>query len=299
MTISKPNLPLLCIRALAVLPLSLRSVLGWLLGFVFGLLPLRDQRITRLQIRAVLGKSRVAALLLCARVFANAGRCFLESLQLRALLNSQAPSVTCQQLELIHTLLAQRRPIVALTAHLGNWELIAAYMVQLGVPLTAVGKQLRSPELQEALEFLRQRHGVETIWRSERASARGLLRALQRGRTVSALVDQDTTVASISLPFLGLPAATPIGLLELGLRVDAAFVSAFIVRTGFLRFEVQVQELPTSNNHEMLREFNRRLEQHVRAAPEQWVWFHKRWRSPEPGKRLSRCDYLAYLKARC
>ncbi len=297
--ISSANLPLFFIRLARILPLWLRSLLGWLIGYCFGLIPLRDQRFTKLQLQVILRLAPNLHLhLMAARVLANAGRCFLESLDLSALVSGRRISsrVSCDQRAYIEALISQRRPIVALTAHLGNWELLAAYMVQLGVPLTAIGKQLRSVQLQEALEFVRRQHGVETMWRSERSSARGILRALQQGRTVAALVDQDTNVSSSCLPFMGLPAATPVGLLELGQRANAIFVSAFIVRTGFLRFQIHVHELPSADPQSMLLEFNQRLENLIRANPTQWVWFHKRWRSPETGKRLSSKEYLSYLR---
>jgi Kdo2-lipid IVA lauroyltransferase/acyltransferase len=113
---------------------------------------------------------------------------------------------------------------------------------------------------------------------------------------MSALIDQDTRVAGIPVPFFGRKAATPSALISLGQRYRAIFVSVFIVRTGLRHYEIFAKEFdPGLSIEELLTQYNARLEGYVRAYPSQWVWMHKRWRTTENGKRLSSREYLRML----
>lgn len=284
------------VQLLRALPFSVRSFLGYALGFVFGLLPSRESRIARLQLRVCLG--RVPPFLV-ARTFANAGRTLLESLNLAPLLRKADRNFTATQWSEAERWVADQRPLVALTGHTGNWDLLAAYTIHRGIPLTTVGREARNRAAQEVLRKVREGYGIETIWRSDRSGVKRLLVCMKERRTVAALIDQDTTVESIHVPFFGELAQTPSALIGLGQKCNARFVSAFMFRTGIFRFETFIEEFDSSATaDEILTEYNRRLELLIRRFPNQWVWFHKRWRSRPGGEKLSTRQYLRWLEER-
>ncbi len=285
------------VAILARLPFSIRSMTGWAIGYLVGLLPLRERKITELQLAAFLptvNSRRVAP-----RVFANAGCTIFESLRLTPILNARAARIRCDSWETIQSWIASDRPIVALTGHIGNWDLLAAYMIAQGIPLTTIGKEARNPVAQRLLRSIREGYGIETIWRSDRNGVKRLLQCLRERRTVAALIDQDTRVESSMIPFFGTPAKTPSSLVALGRKANARFVSAFLVRTGFLRYQVFVEEISSSlDDSQLLAEYHHHLETLVRRFPNQWVWFHKRWRTQMDGKTLSTREYLSALSQR-
>jgi lauroyl/myristoyl acyltransferase len=47
---------------------------------------------------------------------------------------------------------------------------------------------------------------------------------------------------------------------------------------------------------DILSAYNMELERLVRQFPEQWVWFHKRWRSLPTGAVLSSSEYINHLE---
>lgn len=282
------------LRVIGVLPLSLRSVLGACIGYFFGLIPSRDRRFAALQLRAFLPAHNATALL--PRIFANTGRTMLESLNLKPLLRTGYPNIKCADWERVTTWLAEDRPLVTLTAHTGNWDLLAAYGISRGVALTTIGREARSPTGQVVLRALREAYGIETVWRSDRSGLKRLLACLKERRVIAALLDQDTRVDSISVPFFGTPAQTPSALIGLGQKFNARFVSAFIFRTSCFGFEIFIEELDSSSSAEqLLSEYNRRLETLIRRFPSQWVWFHKRWRTQPSGLKLSSREYAEWL----
>ena len=290
------RLMLLSVRLLATLPLSIRGGLGYTLGFIAGLLPSREGKIARLQLAVFLGRNSRT---LVARTFGNAGRTLLESLNLQPLLATASRRVSAPQWNMVEAWLKDSRPLVALTGHTGNWDLLAAYTISRGVPLTTVGREARNPAAQEILRSIRDGYGIETIWRSDRTGVKRLLGCMRERRTVAALIDQDTHVESAYVPFFGEPARTPSALIGLGQKCNARFVSAFMFRTGQGRFETFIEELDSSlSPEELLAEYNRRLADLLRRFPSQWVWFHKRWRSRPTGETLRSREYLRWLRER-
>src|SRR6185436_6033974 len=106
---------------------------------------------------------------------------------------------------------AAKRPIVIVTGHCGNWELLAAALNQRGLGMAVVARELDDQGLQEALLGFRARFGTRTIVRGTPGAARELLRTLRSGGALGMLIDQDTKVEGVWVDFFGRPAWTPSG----------------------------------------------------------------------------------------
>jgi KDO2-lipid IV(A) lauroyltransferase len=283
-------------RTVGVIPISLRSALGGAIGNLVGRLPLREARIATLQLRAFLPEASSSTIV--PKVFENVGRSMMESLNLQPFLRPPFRNVVCPQWDTIHEWSKDERPIIALTAHTGNWDLLAAYTIARGIPLSTVGREARNPNVQVALRSMREAYGINTIWRSDKSGIKRIIGCFKERRVMAALIDQDTRVDSVFVPFFNTPAKTPSALIDLGKRFNARFVSAFIIRTGGTRFEIHTAELDGSKGtEEILKEYHHNLEHLIRKHPDQWVWIHKRWRSDPSGTTLGTKDYLKKLQA--
>lgn len=223
----------------------------------------------------------------------------MESLNLQPFLKPPFPHITCPQWDTILQWTKDERPVIALTAHTGNWDLLAAYTIARGIPLSTVGKEARNPDVQVVLRAIREAYGIDTIWRSDKSGIKRIVACFKERRVMAALIDQDTRVDSVFVPFFEAQAKTPSALVDLGKRFNARFVSAFIIRTGGTRFEIHAAELDGSKEtHEILTEYHRNLEHLIRKHPDQWVWIHKRWRSDPSGATLGTKDYLKMLETK-
>ncbi|WKZ56962.1 MAG: hypothetical protein QY326_09535 [Bdellovibrionota bacterium] len=288
---------ILVMRALGALPLSLRRFLGRVGGTLFAKLPTRERRIAALQYECVFGERPSQRFL--ADVFSHIGMQSLEAMGLTPFTRDDTSLVQCNDWQYIHEVLNSNRGLVALTAHTGNWDLVGAYMVSRGIPVTTVARPGRSPAVHQALAYMRSRYGIDTIWRTGPASARTILKVLAQRGVVAALIDQDTDVASTMIPFFGLPASTPSGIVDLAHRTGAAVCSVFSRRRADGSYLISVTPFDDSLSEEqVLKEFNTRLEDWIRIDPAQWVWFHKRWRTLQNGERLSTKRYLERLRMR-
>jgi hypothetical protein len=151
--------------------------------------------------------------------------------------------------------------------------------------------------IRSLLAGIREQYGIHTIWRSDKGAIKQLTSQLKQGNIIAALIDQDTRVKSTFTPFFGRPAKTPSSLVALGRRHNALFISAFIFRTGWRTFSLFIEPFTDeASEEEILNLYNARLEQYIRLYPDQWVWFHKRWRTETNGNTLSSSQYLSFLE---
>ncbi|MFL6194384.1 MAG: lysophospholipid acyltransferase family protein [Thermoanaerobaculia bacterium] len=178
------------------------------------------------------------------------------------------------------------RPILILTGHCGNWELLAAAINCRGLGMAVVARPLDEPEQQEMLAGLRRRFGTLTIARGSEGAARQLLIALRRG-ALGMLIDQDTKVDGVWVPFFGRPAFTPVGAAKIALRQKGtAVIPVFIERLENGRHLAVFQpplDLP-DDAQEATALMTAKIEEQVRRRPEQWVWMHRRWRRQPPAQ---------------
>lgn len=175
---------------------------------------------------------------------------------------------------------------VCVAAHLGNWELHAWGVARRGLPLHAVGKENVDPRLTRLIDRFRASGGVRNIWRGQPGAAVALLRALRKGELLGILIDQDTNVQNVFVPFFGRPAATPRAAADLVLRTGALALVCFIYKRpdGTYRATSEEVEVPQTGDTErdaveLTARFTARIEAAIRAHPEQWVWMHQRWKT--------------------
>ncbi len=189
---------------------------------------------------------------------------------------------------------AIRDGAISCAAHLGNWELLAAYIVQIqGKPVAAVARRLDEPRLNQLLVDFRSGNGVETILRDSPSAGRQILRTLKQNGILAMLVDQDTRVPSITVPFLGHPARTPVAPAALALRRGIPIITSYSRRRpgGGLEIVMGGPLYPDESlaKEDAIRDLTERVNDLLGAAildnPDQWPWWHRRWRRP-PQPRL-------------
>jgi KDO2-lipid IV(A) lauroyltransferase len=277
---------------LAWLPPRFGLWLGRRLGDVaWALLP-RRRAVTLDNLQRAFGSDRAAEELhrLGRRCFEHLGMNLVEAcvffFRPPAVLLSR---VALEGVEHLDAAAAAGRGILLLTAHLGNWELLAASHALSRFPLSVVVRPLDNPMMDRVVARFRRRAGVELI--AKRRGLRDILDALRRHRMVGILLDQNAARAEgVFVPFFGAPASTSKALAVIALRTGAPVVPVFIRRAARGRHTVRAEPaLPAPPDGDIAaytRAFNRAIEAAIRRAPEQWFWLHARWKTqPRPDAR--------------
>jgi KDO2-lipid IV(A) lauroyltransferase len=176
---------------------------------------------------------------------------------------------------------------VAVTGHVGNWEVLAAHTAQFS-RVAVVAQRLYDRRFDDALNAGRRKMGITVFPRN--TSVRPILKWLNDGGVLGVLCDQDTSVDSVFVDFFGKPAKTPSGPAWLASATGAALATGFIHRQEngrfIIRFSPEIpvppRERPGAALSAVVQEYTRRTEAAIREHPEQWVWMHQRWRSTPP-----------------
>lgn len=228
---------------------------------------------------------------LARRVFIGLGRTGMEFLRMFSLPTERIMGLVeaVEGREHMEAALARRRGVVCLTAHFGNWEILPILTSRMGWPTAVVAQKLYDPRLDSLLNGFRERNGVKVIRRGNVTTS--IIRCLRANMLLGVLNDQDTGVDSRWAPFFNRSAKTPIGILRLARSTGAALVPVFIARQPSGRHRVYIEpalNLPATDDEEAdfaegSRLTNEAIEKYVRRFPEQWVWFHRRWKS-KPGE---------------
>lgn len=193
--------------------------------------------------------------------------------------------VEVEGIELAEKAHALGKGVLAMTAHMGNWERAAAWSKSQGFPLTVVQRNANDEAMNAIVSDLRRASGVEILSRDN--AGVGIFRALREKRVVAILADQNASECFIE--FMGKPVGSVIGPAQISQRTGAPMVPNYCIRVGPNQYKIIIHEpiVGTGKTDEeardMMQELNRSLETVVRAYPEQWLWFHDRWKSARRG----------------
>ncbi len=223
--------------------------------------------------------------------YGNLGRVAIETALLSRLGSEQVLALfeEVQGWDAVERARAHGKGIVFLTGHLGNWELAGAYVAARGVAFDAIARRMGNPLFDAYLARTRSRLGMRIVPDAE--AVRRVPRTLRSGGAVAFLADQSgLNLASTFVPFFGRPAKTPRGPAVFALRFDAPVVFGVATHLPSGRFRMAIEAIEVTRTGDLDRDvdalltgYSHALERHVRAAPEQYFWQHRRWKRQPDG----------------
>ena len=115
------------------------------------------------------------------RMFIHLGRCAAEATHLeRFVAGAAAVRLDDATRRTLDEALAPGRGAIAVTGHIGNWELLAQVVAQAGYPATTIARPLYDPRRTRWVHKERTRRGLEVIRRGDEAAGRDIPRALEQ-----------------------------------------------------------------------------------------------------------------------
>ncbi|MEO1540268.1 MAG: hypothetical protein AAFU59_07790 [Pseudomonadota bacterium] len=164
------------------------------------------------------------------------------------------------------------------SAHFGQWEAGRIFVRDLGIEIAAVYRSHNNPyfdaDFKASLEAV-----SPAAFAKGKEGMRGLIRHVRKGGVAAVLVDQKQT-GSPKIPFLGHPAETTTSVAKLAVATGTLLIPTISRRLeDGVSFEVVLGEpVPHGPEEEMMREVNDQLSAWITETPEQWFWYHRRWR---------------------
>ncbi|GAB4324592.1 MAG: hypothetical protein Kow0010_06620 [Dehalococcoidia bacterium] len=220
------------------------------------------------------------------RVFQNVARYYVDmaSIPYRDLSTFEQRHIRVDHPERLEALFAPG-PVLIVSAHVGNPELMLAAIHQRGRPFAALVEALPSRAFSRALLRLRQATGG-SFYESTRAGIRGCLEELQEGGLVALMGDRDIQGTGICVTLFGRRVKLPRGPWEMARRTGATVVPMFAERRGGADATVYIEEPrrirctsdPERDVEVAAQEWAALLERYVRRMPGQWTVLEDFWR---------------------
>ncbi|EJL32592.1 Lauroyl/myristoyl acyltransferase [Caulobacter sp. AP07] len=186
--------------------------------------------------------------------------------------------------ERLFRIAAEQLPVVFVSGHLSNWEVMPAAIVDSGVTCEMTYRAANNPYVDERIKASRFRYGVRLFAPKGGDGARELLEAMKRGVSVALMNDQKFN-GGVEAPFFGHPVRTAPGPTRLAIRFGTVLQPMSVQRVKGARFRAVVHDpivLPdtgdrTADIEAGVKLVNAFMEDRIRERPEEWFWVHRRW----------------------
>lgn len=175
------------------------------------------------------------------------------------------------------------RGCIGLTAHFGNWEILARKLVIMGYDVSVIARDSDDPGMSGIAQKIRESGGYKVFDRDQ--SMLGVFKALKNNGMLGILPDQND-YAGIVVRFFSRPALTAAGPAIISLRTGAPIVPFFCRKVGPGKYKAKVYPpidfTPTGDRaldeRNLTQLVNDALEVGIRQEPSQWLWLHDRWK---------------------
>jgi len=191
---------------------------------------------------------------------------------------------------------AQGKGVLILTAHYGNFELLASFFAARGYQVNLVTRRLRNGVLDWFWAAQRRRLGIRAIFKEQ--SLKEVIARLRRNEAMGYVLDQNMGPdQGVFVEFFGRQACTMTAVAVLAKRFGSPVVPVFITRDPAdptrhrIVFEPVLEFEPASGAggaDEDVRSHTQRyttvIERRIRERPDHWIWIHRRWKTRPPAE---------------
>ncbi|HMD68631.1 MAG TPA: lysophospholipid acyltransferase family protein [Chitinivibrionales bacterium] len=215
-------------------------------------------------------------------LYANIGR--YGSDFLRA--GRDSPPYAVNNLDEVDRALARGKGMIAVLAHFGNWELLAAIFGSHFSDLNVLARPMHNPLVEKWLLAKRKRAKVTPIYAS--GALRRMLTVLNRNGIIAMLIDQYAADQGTPVLFLGKPANTVRTVAGLFQKTDCGIVLPFALLKPDGSYNIVIEAAPAIDvSRDSKDEFiaavqtshNAVLSRWIRQYPEHYFgWFHRRFK---------------------
>ena len=282
---------------LNILPQDLSLKIGRFLGLIFYKIDKKHRKHTLNNLKiAFPTKTENELTDIAIKFYKNLGMVFVEIFRLNKYKESNVDDFVESDFDHIKNIYGEQG-ILLLTAHFGNWELLAKTFGLKGYKGNVLARPLDNPYIEKILYDLRTASGNKVIYNRENA-VKNIISALNEKEIVGFLPDENASKRiGVFVDFFGVKACTMPGMANIAAKTKLPVVPAFIVRIkgkdGNYSKHRLIIEPPLdikytsdrkTDTMNILKLFNEKIEGIIKQYPEQWFWIHNRWKTRPDGE---------------
>ncbi|MDZ7819156.1 MAG: lipid A biosynthesis lauroyl acyltransferase [Aliarcobacter sp.] len=195
-------------------------------------------------------------------------------------------TVKIENEDIIKDLRKENKPIILISAHYGNIEMLSCYINRFVTPLHQVARESNFNEIDEFIVKAREASGSKIIFKS--GALKKLVKALMKKEAISLLIDQNiNSKDGEEVEFLGKSAYQTASTASLARKFDAYIIPVAIFNEENYNYKIKVYDpiipVKTDNEKDDIKQISQ-LEANAISAiiyedKKQWFWPHKRFKS--------------------
>ena len=265
-----------------ILGFKLASSLGGLIGRLVGPLFRSKKKILSNISKALPEIEEKNTELIVKKMWENYGRILSEYMFIKNFRNSKYKKfLTIEGQEILNELKDSKEPVVFISGHFNNFELMAMQIEKSGINLAAIYRPLNNIFLNKIMEKIRTKYICRKQIKKGGSGTRELLESFKNNYSIAIMIDQRVS-ESIKVDFFNQKASTTTIPAQLFKKFGSKIVPIYIERINGVYFKMTVSRPITfekeSTVEEITLKLNKWLEKMILINPDQWIWSHDRWK---------------------
>ena len=216
-------------------------------------------------------------------VWSNYGKIFAEYIFIKDFKNNTniSKSIAIENSEILKKIKIQSEPVIFVSGHFNNFELMAMSIEKLGIDLAAIYRPLNNIFLNPIMEDIRKKYICKKQIPKGISGTKKILQYFKNGTSIALMIDQRVTEGIMSELFdkKALTTTIPGQFVK---KFNAKIVPVYIERLHKDNFKIKFyQPINFENNSSIeiiTRKLNKILEEMINKNPDQWIWTHDRWK---------------------
>ena len=183
--------------------------------------------------------------------------------------------------EILEDIKRKNKPVVFISGHLSNFELMAMHIEKVGIKLSAIYRPLNNLFLNKIMERIRKKYICKHQIKKGIGGMKKLIQLKKLNYSTALMIDQRVS-QGIESDFFNQKAFTTTIPAQLVKKFNLPVVPIFIERINNINFKIVVKKPIIFDNEATTKsitdELNLILEKMIIYKPEQWIWSHNRWK---------------------
>ncbi len=265
-----------------ILGFKLASSLGGLIGRLVGPLFRSKKKILSNISKALPEIEEKNTELIVKKMWENYGRILSEYMFIKNFRNSKYKKfLTIEGQEILDELKDSKEPVVFISGHFNNFELMAMQIEKSGINLAAIYRPLNNIFLNKIMEKIRTKYICRKQIKKGGSGTRELLESFKNNYSIAIMIDQRVS-ESIKTDFFGHKASTTTIPAQLVKKFGSKIVPIYIERINGVYFKMTISKPISFDKESTIEEItlnlNKWLEKMILINPGQWIWSHDRWK---------------------
>jgi len=212
----------------------------------------------------------------------NYGRVFAEYMFIKDFrIDNSNSKIEIKGQEILDKIKREGKPVVFISGHLSNFELMAMHLEKSGIKLSAIYRPLNNIFLNKIMERIRKKYICKNQIRKGVGGLKKLINLKKNNYSTALMIDQRVS-QGIATNFFNQEALTTTVPAQLVKKYKTPVVPIFIERINDINFKIVIKNPINFNNEasvkDITNQLNHVLEEMILYKPEQWIWSHNRWK---------------------